>query len=129
MKKIVSLILISLIIFSAIPQAFAQNTSWQEKLEKTVLDSKQSNFLLMDVSGDGIPEAFCPYGEGVSVYHYNGSNAVLAAKDAAIPFDFVKELIRMRNKATDEAFYFGQTMHLGKIVTYKMSFVNCAPVL
>lgn len=129
MKKIVSLILISLIIFSAMPQAFAQNTSWQEKLEKTVLDSKQSNFLLMDVSGDGIPEAFCPYGEGVSVYHYNGSNAVLAAKDAAIPFDFVKKLIRMRNKATDEAFYFGQTMHMGKNVTYKMSFVNCAPVL
>ena len=129
MKKIVSLILISLIIFAIMPVTYAQNAAWQEKLEKTVIDSKMSNFLLMDVSGDGIPEVFCPYGEGVAVYRYNGNNAVLAAKDSAIPYDFVKKLIRMRNKDTDEAFYFGQTMHMKKIVTYKMSFVNCAPVL
>lgn len=111
------------------PVVCAQNAFWQEKLEKTVLDSKMSSFLLMDVSGDGIPEVFCPRGEGVASYRYDGNNVVQAANDSTIPFDFVKELIRMRNKETGESFYFGQTMHMGKIVTYKMSFVDCAPVL
>ncbi|MBQ3181362.1 MAG: S-layer homology domain-containing protein, partial [Clostridia bacterium] len=52
-----------------------------------------------------------------------------ASSDATIPYDFVKQLVSLRNIKTNRQHYMGQTMHAGKLVTYKMSFLNCAPVL
>lgn len=129
MKRVISLLLTSLIIFASVPCAFAQNSPWRVALEQVVKNSPQSSFLLMDASGDGIPELFCPYKDGVASYYYDGNNASLAVENASIPFDFVRKIIRMREISTNKMVYIGQTMHAGKLVTYKMSFVNFAPVL
>lgn len=129
MKKIISLLLASFILFSSATTISADNYSWKEALVSVMRNSSASSFTLLDVSGDGIPELFCPGGNGVKSYYYDGNTAVQASSDATIPYEFVKQLISLRDIKTNLQSYMGQTMHAGKLVTYKMSFLNCAPVL
>ena len=129
MKKSISLLLASLIIFVSIPSVSAENAPWEEAAKKTITRSSASEFLLMDVSADGVPELFLPDGSGVASYYYDGSTMVKAASVKDIPFDFVKKLVYLRNIKTDECVYMGQTVYLKRILTYKMSFYNYTPVL
>lgn len=129
MKKIISLLLASIILFSSGTTISADDPSWKEALGDVIRNSSASSFTLLDVSGDGIPELFCPGGNGVKSYCFDGNTAVQASSDATIPYEFVKQLISLRDMKTNLQSYMGQTMHAGKLVTYKMSFLNCAPVL
>lgn len=129
MKRVVSLLLANLIIIGSFTVVSADVPAWQTAIKKIITDSSGSNFMLMDVSEDGIPELFCPGGNGVVSYYYDGGTMVQAASDATIPYEFVKNVARVRDTETNKLFYMGQVMYKGKIVTYKMSFLNCAPVL
>lgn len=129
MKKIVSLLLASLLIFTTAPSTFADNGSWEEAARKTILNNSASGYLLMDVSADGIPELFMPDGIGVASYYYDGSTMVKAVSDRTIPFEFIKKLVSVRDVQTDEQIYMGQAMYDKKLITYKMSFSSCVPVL
>ena len=51
----------------------ADELSWETALKKVIVNSPVSDFLLMDVSGDGIPELFCPGGNGVASYYFRFS--------------------------------------------------------
>jgi len=128
-KKIFSLLLASLILFTSMTFVNADNSVWQDAYSKVIRNSSGSNFTLLDVSDDGIPELFCPGGNGVISYYFDGNAAVQASSDATIPYEFVKQLVSLRDIKTHQQHYMGQTMHAGKLVTYKMSFLNCAPVL
>jgi len=128
-KKIFSLLLASLILFTSMTFVGADNTLWQDAFSKVIRNSSGSSFTLLDVSDDGIPELFCPGGNGVISYYFDGNTAVQASSDATIPYEFVKQLVSLRDIKTNQQHYMGQTMHAGKLVTYKMSFLNCAPVL
>lgn len=129
MKKIISLFLICLILLSSVSAVTANNTTWQAALSKVIDNSSPASFVLMDVSGDGIPELFCSSGSGVASYYFDGTSAVKAADDPAISFGFLKNLVRVHDTKDDSYHYMGQTMNAGVLVTYKMSFSNCVPVL
>ncbi len=129
MKKTISLLLASLILFTSAGVVSADNSGWKSAMSKTMTASSGSNFMLLDVSGDGIPELFCPSGNGVISYYYDGNALVQASSDVTIPYEFVKNVMSFRDVATNEQNYIGQTMHHGKLVTYRMSFLNCAPIL
>ena len=129
MKKIVSLLLASLIFITSFTIVSADGSLWENYIGKVISDSSGNNFMLLDVSGDGIPELFCPGGNGVKSYYYDGNSVVQASSDATIPYEFVQRLISLRDTKTNKQHYMGQVMHDGKLVTYKMSFLNCAPVL
>lgn len=129
MKKIISLLLAILIFMSLFTVVSAETTPWQNALSDVIKKTNASSFTLFDVSGDGIPELFCPGGNGVKSYYFDGNTATQASSDATIPYDFVKQLVSLRDLKTNQQVYMGQAMHSGKLVTYKMSFLNCAPVL
>lgn len=129
MKRIVSLLIASFILFSSLTIVGAQNSTWKDALGEVIKSTQSSSFTLLDVSGDGIPELFCPGGNGVKSYYFDGNTAIQASSDATIPYEFVKQLVSLRDIKTNQQTYMGQTMHAGKLVTYKMSFLNCAPVL
>ncbi len=129
MKKIISLLLTYLILISSVCTVSAEEPTWQEVFKQVIDNSSLSSFLLMDVSGDGIPELFCSSGSGVASYYYDGNGAVKAADDKNIPFAFLKLLVRVHNTADGTHHYMGQAMNTGKLITYKMSFSNCVPVL
>ena len=129
MKKIISTFLICFILISVVPAVHAIDTPWQNAYQKVIDKTSSSKMLLMDVSSDGVPELFVSSGDGIQVYYFDGDSTVKAADDATIPYDFVKRLVRVRN-TTDGTYHFmGQVLHGGNVVTYKMSFSNCVPVL
>ncbi len=129
MKKIFTLFLMVLITLSSLTVISADSISWEDAVKKAINNSNSSSFTLMDVSGDGVPELFCPSGNGVVSYSFDGNALAKASDDASIPYEFVERLIKVRNTDTNELHYMGQTVHAGYITTYKISFLNCAPIL
>ncbi len=129
MKKLFSLFLTSLILFTIIPTVSAENISWQEAYKEIVINSTKNDFMLLDVSNDGIPELFSPGGNGVTSFYFDGNAVTQASDDATIPYEYVKNITALRNKSTNKQEYMGQAITGGKLVTYKMSFLICAPVL
>lgn len=129
MKKVISLLLAALILYTSLTIVSADNSPWQKAIENVILNSSGNNFMLLDVSDDGIPELFCPGSNGVRSYYYDGNTMVQASSDATIPYEFVKQLVSLRDIKTNHQHYMGQAMHAGKLVTYKMSFLNCSPIL
>lgn len=129
MKKIISLFLTFLILISAVFTVHAENPAWQEVFGDVIENSPSSEFLLMDVSGDGVPELFVASGKGVASYYYEGEGAVKAADDKNIPFSFIEHLVRVKNTKDNSRHYMGQAMKDGMLITYKMSFSACVPVL
>lgn len=129
MKKIISLFLAFLISISLVFTVHAENPAWQEVFENVIENSAASGFLLMDVSGDGTPELFVSSGKGVAVYYYEGAGAVKAADDKNIPLSLIENLVRVKNTKDNSRHYMGQAMKDGVLVTYKMSFSVCVPVL
>ena len=75
MKKIISMFLTCLILVSTVCTVSAESPTWQEVFKKVIDGSPLSSFLLMDVSGDGIPELFCSSGSGVASYYFDGNGA------------------------------------------------------
>ncbi len=129
MKKIISLLIASLIIFVSIPTVAAQAAPWEDATQKTITKSRSSEFLLLDISQDGIPELFLPDGNDVISYYYDGNSMIKADTAKDIPFTFLKNLVSVYNIKTDERSYAGQAPHRKKLFTYKMSFNSYTPVL
>lgn len=129
MKKIISLFIICLIAITFIPSVSAVDNSWQTAFANVIESSATTEFMLMDVSSNGIPELFCASGKGTKVYYYEEQAAVLAADDPNIPYDFFTRLVSIRDTKTDDERYMGQVVHEDKLVTFKMSFSACVPTL
>lgn len=129
MKKIISLFIICVIAITFIPSVCAVDNGWQEAFSKVIESSAATEFMVMDVSSNGIPELFCPSGKGTKVYYYEDQGAVLAADDPNIPYEFFTRLVSIRDTKTDDECYMGQVMNEDKLVTFKMSFSVCVPVL
>lgn len=129
MKKIISLILMILMIFSCYPDAFAEELPWQAEYRRVITNSNVTNFILLDVTGDKVPEMFSDnYGKVFSFYYKDGA-AIKASENSDIPFVFFKNLKYARNNTTDEMAYIGQISYQGLLYTYKMSFPGNVPVL
>ena len=129
MKKIISLFLTFLLLISVVCTVHAETPAWQEVFQNVIENSASSEFLLMDVSGDGVPELFVASGAGVASYYYEGAGAVKAADDKNIPFSFIEHLVRVKNTKDNSRHYMGQAMKDEMLITYKMSFSACVPVL
>ena len=129
MKRIVSLFILCCMLSTFIPSVFAADLSWQEAFRAVIESSPSREYLLMDVSHNGIPELFCSGDKGVKVYYYDEQGAVLASDDSEIPYDFVTKLVSIRDTKTDDERYMGQIVRGDKLITFKMSFSACVPTL
>ncbi len=129
MKKIISLFLTVFIILSSISVVCAEEALWETEYRRVINASKASNFVLLDVTGDGVPELFSDnYGKVFSFYYKDGT-AIKASENKDVPFEFFKNLKYVENTETNEFFYMGQVTHGGLLYTYKMSFPANVPVL
>ena len=129
MKKIISLIIVCFMLVTFIPSVAAVDLSWQDAFRTVIESSASTEFMLMDVSNNGIPELFCSGDKGVKVYYYEEQGAVLASDDRDIPYDFVTKLVSIRDTKTDDERYMGQIVRGDKLITFKMSFSACVPTL
>jgi len=129
LKKIVSLLLVSLIMISLSPAAFAKNDAWEEAYNKVILNSSFTGYVLFDASGDGVPELFCNGNGKVLSYYYKDGGAVKASENSDVPFDFFENLTYAREEETNTLYFMGQATYLNKIMTYKMSFPQYIPML
>ena len=129
MKKIISLLLISLIIISLCPASFAEELSWEKSYRQVIINSSGGNYVLLDITDDGVPELVCENGAKVLLYYYKDGGAVKGYEGRDIPFEFFKNLTLRRENKTAQSFFMGQAVYLGKIMTYKMSFLDFSPVL
>ncbi len=129
MKKIISLLLTILIILSLIPSVFAEEAPWEAEYRRVILASNASNFVLVDVTQDGIPELFSDNHGKVFSFYYKDGAAIKASENKDVPFGFFKNLKYARNTETDQLFYMGQASYGGDLYTYKMSFPGNVPVL
>lgn len=129
MKKIISLILMFIILMSTMPATFAQNAPWEDEYRRVVASSNASNFVLMDVTQDGIPELFSDNHGKVFSFYYKDGAAIKASENKDVPFVFFKNLKFVQDTKNDEFYYMGQVMYDGLLHTYKMSFPGNVPVL
>lgn len=114
---------------SFIPAVSAADSDWQDVFREVVQSSPSTEFMLMDVSDDGIPELFMSGEKGTKVYYYEEQGAVLAADDDTIPYNFLTRLVSIRDTKNDDERYMGQVLHNNKLITFKMSFSACVPSL
>lgn len=129
MKKIISLILTIFIIFSLIPAVYAAEAPWEAEYRRVINASNAAGFVLMDVTGDGVPELFSDNHGKVFSFYYKDGTAIKASENRDVPFVFFKNLKYLENTETGQFFYMGQATHGELLYTYKMSFPANVPML
>lgn len=129
MKKIISLVLTVFIMLALIPAVYATDAPWEAEYKRVINASKTKNFVLLDVTGDGVPELFSDdYGK-VSSFYYKDGAAIKASENTDVPFGFFKNLKYMQDTETDLFYYMGQAEYNGLLYTYKLSFSENVPAL
>ena len=129
MKKIISLFLTIIILLTFIPVTFAQEAVWEAEYRRIITSSNASGFVLVDVTGDGMPELFSDnYGKVFSFYYKDGA-AIAASENKDVPFVFFKNLKYVQDTEKDVFYYMGQAVFGQLLYTYKMSFPGNVPVL
>ncbi len=129
MKKIISLILMIIILMSTAPATFAQSAPWEDEYRRVIASSNASDFVLLDVTQDGIPELFSDNHGKVFSFYYKDGAAIKASENKDVPFVFFKNLKYVQDTEKDVFYYMGQTTYGGLLYTYKMSFPGNVPVL